>query len=265
MEMQEAALSGLEIDEAAVNGLSEHDAMADPFGILSRLIDVPGQTALALSAVEQASGLSGEEMLYLRAYMRASLKSARTPTLLRAVFVTCIGTVEPLVTRLVLLLLYYTSPEAYESLADPALERRARDLCFGAPGKWRESLVDNLGITTLAEAVDWERLAVLWEDRNVVVHRGSVSDSRHSSRTGSQAGSVISPDARAVRSVVDVIGAARFALVACAWAHLEPGTGGTTAEIAGPAIWESLRAGRWEQAERLAKVQEVLALSAKLS
>jgi hypothetical protein len=35
-------------------------------------------------------------------------------------------------------------------------------------------MVDNLGITTLAEAADWERLAVLREDRNAIAHCGSV-------------------------------------------------------------------------------------------
>jgi hypothetical protein len=100
---------------------------------------------------------------------------------------------------------------------------------------------------------------VLWEDRNVIAHRGGVSDSRHSDRTGSPVGTIFSPDADAVRSAIDVIGAARFALVACTWEHLEPGTGNDAAEIAGPAIWESLRAGRWEQAELLGKAQEVLA------
>jgi hypothetical protein len=98
MEMQEAALAGQEFDEAAVSGLSERDAMADPFGILGRLINVPEQAALAVSAMEQASGLSGDEVFYLRAYMRACSKSARTPMLLRAVFVASIGIVEPLVT-----------------------------------------------------------------------------------------------------------------------------------------------------------------------
>ena len=60
-------------------------------------------------------------------------------------------------------------------------------MCFGPPGKWRESLVGGLGIAALGGTVDWERLAVLWEDRNVIIHPGSVSDSRHSDRTGSPA------------------------------------------------------------------------------
>jgi hypothetical protein len=195
------------------------------------------------------------------AYLRASHKSARTPTLLRAAFVTSIGTLEPLVTRLVLLLLFYVNPGTYGPLADPVLERRARELCFGGPSKWRESLVGTLGIASLAVAVDWDRLAVLWEDRNAIVHLAGVSDARHSSRTGSPAGSIISPDAHAVRSTIDVIGAARFALVACAWVHLEPGKGNDASEMVGPPIWESLRAGRWEQAERLAQAQEMLAVS----
>jgi hypothetical protein len=259
MGIHEAALAGREFDEEALSGLSERDAMADPFGIVARLIDVPQQAALAVSAMEQASGLSGDEMFYLRAYMRACSKSARTPMLLRAVFVASIGTVEPLVTRLVLLLLYHGSPGAYGSLADSRLEERARELCFGAPGRWRRTLVDTLGVTALAEAVDWARLTVLWEDRNVIAHRGGVSDSRHSDRTGSPVGRILSPDADAVRSAIDVIGAASFALVACTWEHLDPRIGDVIAEIAGPAIWESLRAGRWEQAELLGKTQEVLA------
>jgi len=98
MEMQEAVLAGQELDEAAVSGPTDRDAMVDPFGILARLIDVPGQAALALSAMEQASGLSGNELFYLRAYTRASSKPARTPMLLRAAFVTSIGIVEPLAT-----------------------------------------------------------------------------------------------------------------------------------------------------------------------
>ena len=207
----------------------------------------------------QAGSLSMDEMFHLRAYMRAKLKSDRTPMLLRALFVTSIGTIEPLVTRLMLLLLYHANPQVYESLASVELEDKARELCFGPPGKWRRSLVGDLGVTTLAQAIDWERLTVLWEDRNVIAHRGSVSDSRHSDKTGSQAGSVLSPDADTVRSAIDVIGATRFTLIACVWEHLEPGSRSLVAEIAGPPLWESLRAGRWEQAEGLGKVQEVLA------
>jgi hypothetical protein len=166
--------------------------------------------------------------------------------LLRALFITAIGTVEPLVTRLVLLLLYYSEPQHYTSLADPTLERKARSLCFGSAGRWRKTLVDTLGVTTLNKAVDWNRLAILWEDRNVVAHRGSITDAHHSSRTGVPEGTVISPDADAVRSAIDVVGATRYALVACVWGHLMPGTGDYAAEAAERLLWEALRAGRWE-------------------
>ncbi|MCW2936177.1 MAG: hypothetical protein JWM19_7139 [Actinomycetia bacterium] len=149
MQAQEAELAGQDFDEAVVSGLSERDAMADPSGILARLMDVPGQAALALSLMEGASGLSGDELFYLRACVRARSSSARTPMLLQAVFLTSIGIAEPLVTRMVLLLLHHgSSPGAYESLADPRLEERARELCFGAPGKWRKALVEILGVAT---------------------------------------------------------------------------------------------------------------------
>jgi hypothetical protein len=73
-----------------------------------------------------------------------------------------------------------------------------------------------------------------------------------------QEGSVINPDADAVRSVIDVIGGTRYALVACVWEHLAPSSGSFAAETAGPLVLESLRAGRWEQAEILGKLQEQL-------
>jgi hypothetical protein len=255
--MQETATSEDQLDESAVSGLTKRDAAADPFGILGRLMNIPEQAALGVAAIEQAANLSADELFYFRVYVRAKLKSERTPMLLRALFITAVGTVEPLVTRLVLLLLYYADPQSYRSLADPALEKEARRLCFGPPGKWRKSLV-GLGVKSVATAVDWERLAILWEDRNVVAHRGSVTDSQHSAITGTQEGSVINPDVDAIRSVIDLIGGTRYALVACIWEHLAPGSGSLAAELAGPVLLESLRAGRWEQAELLGKLQEQL-------
>jgi hypothetical protein len=255
--MQEAA-AGDEFDESAVSGMTTREVLADPYGILGRLLDIPEQTASMLSAMEQLASLSPDELFYFHAYTQIKLKSERTPMMLRALFVTAVGSVEPLLTRLVQLLLYYANPGGYGSLADPKLEKEARRLCFGSPSKWRKSLVDTLGVTTVDTAVGWERLAVLWEDRNVVAHRGSVTDSQHSARTGTPEGSVIDPDAAAVRSAIDVIGATRFALVACVWERLEPGSGEFAAEMAGGLLWESLRTGRWEQAELLGELQQQL-------
>lgn len=261
--MQDSAIAGTELEESAVSGLSMRDAAADPFGILYRVMNIPEQTSLALDMMERAASLTADEMFYFRTYVRARLKSERTSTLLRALFVTAVGTVEPLVTRLVLLLLYYTSPQKYASLTDPALARETRRLCFGSSKKWRKSLVNVLGVTALASAVDWERLVVLWEDRNVIAHRGSITDAQHSAKTGTQEGTVINPDVAAVRSAIDVIGGTRYALVACVWEQLAPGSGDFAAESAGPLVWESLRAGRWEQAELLGRLQEQLSTDAR--
>jgi hypothetical protein len=233
-------------------------AVTDPFGLLNCLMDVPEQTALVLSMLEQAAGLSPDEMYYFRAYTRARQKSERMPMLLRALFVTAVGTVEPFLTRLVTLLLYYGRSQEYESLAATKLETDARELSFGGPDKWRHSLLVKLGVTTLTTAVDWERLVCLWEDRNVIVHRGSVTDLRHSVKTKTEAWRVLSPDADTVRAAIDVIGATRYALAACAWDHLEPGKGDFAAQMAGPLVWESLHAGRWEQAELLSRLGQTL-------
>jgi hypothetical protein len=220
---QKAVLDELDLDESALDGVSFREMAADPFGSLGPLLDVPRYISASLSAVAQVGDLSRDDMFYLRAYMKAVMMSDRTPVLLRALLVTAIGTVEPLVTRLVQLLLYYAEPRVYASLAAPELEDKARQLCFGGPGKWRTSLVDYLGVSTLAGIVSWDQLADLWEDRNVIIHRGSVTDTRHSDKTGSPTGTVITPDPVAVESAIDVIGATRFALAACVWSHLDPG------------------------------------------
>ena len=75
--------------------------------------------------------------------------------MLRAVFAAAVAVVEPLVTRMVLLVLYKAMPDAYTSLADPELDDKARSLCFGPPAKWCETLVETLGIGALADIVDW--------------------------------------------------------------------------------------------------------------
>jgi hypothetical protein len=259
--LQEEAFAGQEITEADLGPLGQSEVMADPFGVLGRLMDLPGQTELGLAAMSLASGLSGDELLYLRAHMRARDKTARSPLLLRALFITAIGTIEPLVTRLVQLLLFRARPDSYGSMAAVQLEEDARKLCYGPPSKWRASLVMKLGVGRLARAVDWDRLTALWEDRNVLAHRAGLADARHNSATGSQSGSIVSPDADAVRSAINVIGAARFALVACVWAHLEPGSGSLAAGAIWAPICDSLRDGRWEQAEWLARSQELLGTS----
>jgi len=250
-----------EVTDADLGSLSQAEVMADPFGVLGRLTNLSRQTELGLSAISLAMGLSADELLYLRAYVRARDKEARTPVLLRALFITAIGTIEPLVTRLVQLLLFRTDPDRYGSLAAVQLEKDVRKLCFGPPPKWRDSLVKKLGVTRLTQAVDWDRLTALWEDRNVLVHRAGVADAWHNNATGSEPGSIVTPDANTVRSAIDVIGAARFALAACVWAHLEPDSGFLAAEAAWAPFCDSLRDGRWEQAEWLARTEELLATS----
>jgi len=103
----------------------------------------------------------------------------------------------------------------------------------------------------------------LWEDRNVIVHRGSVVDARHSALTGAEPGTVLVPSPQDVQGAIDVVGAARYAIVAAVWAHLEPGAGGLIAEGAGLPLGQRLRAGRWRQAEGLAKVQTAFAADAE--
>ena len=203
--------------------------------------------------------MSPDEGSYFTAYVQAKDQLSRTPLLLRAVFAAAVGTVEPLVTRLVQLLLYEAAPGFYASLADPELDKKARDMCYGSPAKWRKALVDNLGITTLADLVDWEGLGLLWEARNVIAHRGGLVDAQYHRQSDTEIGSVIASEPSSVRGAIDQIGAARFAIVAGVWDHLTPGMGTDLAESVCVPLWNSLRAGRWRQAHGLARVEEAFA------
>jgi hypothetical protein len=244
--MQGEGVDGQQFDESVASSITLREVMADPFGLLARIMNIPEQAEAIVKALGKLTSLSGDEVLYFHAYARASDQTGRTPMLLRALFITAVGTIEPLVTRLVTLLLYHAAPQRYASLADPELDEKARKLCHGNPETWRKVLGD-LGVPSMDTVIDWKRLSDLWEERNVVAHRGSVTDARYHAKTGTEAGIVISPNATEVRSVIDMVGGIRYALVACVWEHLEPGTG-HLAEVAGGPHLESLHARRWEQA-----------------
>ena len=183
----------------------------------------------------------------MRSYLQFTVKSPRTPMLLRALLVTAVGTLEPLMTRLVRLLLFHQAPDAFGSLADPRLDDQARRLCFGSPAIWHEVLTGRLGITAFDRLIDWTALGKKWEDRNILVHRAGIVDSRHSGRTGSPPNTVLEVEAVDVQSAIDEIGAARFGLVGGVWGHMTPRMGAVVGDAAGSAATESLRAGRWRK------------------
>jgi hypothetical protein len=112
------------------------------------------------------------------------------------------GTIEPLITRLVQRLMYQPVPQGYSSMADPELDQQVRKACYGPPAMWRDTLV-KLGVTVVSDLVDWAALGCLWEDRNVIAHRGSVVDARPSSATGSEAGAVLQLSPEDVQTAID--------------------------------------------------------------
>jgi len=251
-------------DDSALTGLTAAEITADPFGISDRLMDTAAYVARVLSGLgadlmAQLGAMSVDEASYLAAYLQAADQQPRAPALLRAVFATAVATVEPLVTRMVLLLLYEAAPDAYTSLADPELDNKARSLCYGSPAKWRKALVDTLGVSVLADIVDWDGLGLLWEARNVIAHRGGLVDARYHEKSSAEIGSVIASEPESACAAIDEIGAARFAIVAGVWDHLTRGIGAQIADSACIPLWNSLRAGRWRQANGLAKVEEAFA------
>jgi hypothetical protein len=256
-------------NESALGRVTVTQVMTDPFGTLDGLFDMPAYGARVVSdprfiqLVDGLSSISANERSYLVTYMQASIRSPRTPVLLRALFVAAVGSVEPLITRYVTLLLFDTRPGVYSSLADPSLERKARELCGGGPVSWRTALVQTLGAATVANAVDWQRLEHLWEQRNVVVHRGGVGDARYARKTGGQVGDVPAADPAQVQAAIDEIGAARFGLAAAVWHHIMPNVGAMISGETYLPFCASLEAGRWRQAAGFAKIEATFAADAE--
>ncbi|MEY9860207.1 hypothetical protein ABH935_005843 [Catenulispora sp. GAS73] len=253
------AFDSLQLNTTAVDSLTAAEAAADPVGTLNSLIDLPTAIGAALGSLPAAGLASIDEILYLSSFMQARTRSSRTPMLLRALFVNSVGTIETLVTRMVHLLLHHTDPTTYPSLTDPALDLQARKMCRGSVDTWCDVLVNKFNIAKLADAVDWKALSTLWEDRNVLVHRGAIVDAKHSAKTGAQVGTILTPTADEVGEAIDAIGAARYAIVLAVWDYMEPGMGAKLAGQTHVVVLESLHAGRWRQAEGLGRVQELFA------
>jgi hypothetical protein len=156
-------------------------------------------------------------------------------------------------------LLFDAEPGVYSSLADPSLEKKARALCGGNPATWRTAFAETLGVATVTDAIDWQRLEYLWEQRNVIVHRGGVGDARYARKTGGQVGDVPAADPAQVQAAIDEIGAARFGLAAAVWHHIMPDLGEVISGGTYTPFCESLEAGRWRQAVGLAQVEATFA------
>jgi hypothetical protein len=256
-------------DESTLGGVSLAEMMTDPYGTATRLFDMPAYGAQVVSdprfaqLVAALSGGSDNERAYVITYLQASTRAPRTPMLLRALFATAVGSVEPLVSRYTTLLLFDAEPAAYASLADPLLEKKARRLCGGGPETWRTALAQDLGVTAVTDAVDWRRLDRLWEQRNVIVHRGGVGDARYADKTGGQVGDVPAEDPAQVQAAIDEIGAIRFALTAAVWHHIMPDEAEYIGGAASAPCCASLDAGRWRQAAGLAQVGVIFAVDAE--
>ena len=214
------------VDEDALGNITAAEIVADPFGVVGRVTDFPAYLADVLSRLgstdflAELAAMSPEECSYFAAYVQARDQPPRTPLLLRALFAAAVGTVEPLVTRMVQLVLYEAAPGSYTSLGDPELDKRARDMCYGPPARWREALVSTLGITALADLVDWNGLGLLWDARNVIAHRGGVADARYHQQADAEIGGVVASEPSSIRTAIDQIGAARFSIAAGVWDHL---------------------------------------------
>jgi len=239
-----AAFDRHALDESAVASLTLAEVVADPYGVLTKLVDIQSVATEVMPALMDAAPVTSiDEAFYYFSYLRAVCRSRRTPLLLRALFVAAVGTIEPLVTRVVQRLLHHAQPQMHPSLADPALDGKARKLRFGSPQDWRKALVDDLGVSKLADAIDWGRLDQLWWDRNAIVHRGGVVDARHSAKSGVEIGTILDLRPDDVQAAIDEIGAAWYGIVTAVWDHMGPGVGARLAEEMWPILWDSLRAG----------------------
>jgi hypothetical protein len=245
----------LVVDETAVAGLTGAEVMADPFGTITKLVDFSRIVEKYVVAAKDPPTDKMDESAYLLTYLRYRGSSPWAPTVLRALFVTAVSSVEPIVSRFVQLVLQHQDPTRFPSLASEELDEAARKLCFGPPSKWRTALVDELGIAAAGRAVDWPALEALWEDRNVLIHRGGLVDQRHSNKTGTEVGTVVLPTAERVREVADVVAGIRYGLSVAVWDYLSPGAGAFMVSQDAILVIDFLRSERWALADALARVE----------
>ena len=147
-----ARLETLPVDRDAVERVTSAKFLTDPVGTVEAIApDAMGIIGDLMGEFSNLPLTSLDEADYLRAYATAPMRASRRSLLLRSLYLTGLGSIEPLLARMVRLLLVHAEGHRYPSLTAPGLEERVRELCYGPPSKWRTSLVSDLGVEQLAE------------------------------------------------------------------------------------------------------------------
>ena len=252
-------LHGQPIDTSVADGMSLADIMANPFGFLQQFVDFRPLLEPLLGLTRQIPARTANEAVYALTYLRYRSSLPLAPTLSRALFVTTVSSIEPVVSRFVQILLQRRDPIAFPSLADENLEQEVYKRCFGPPAKWRKVLVDGLGISKADDVIDWPALDALWEDRNIVVHRDGLVDKRHSLKSGVERGRLVHPTLDDVRETADFVGGIRYVLTLVVWDELRPGIGPVIASESEILSSSFLRSKRWALAAAFANAEAVFA------
>lgn len=232
-----AGIAARSADESAEVPWASADVMGNLFPALALLADIQAGGGAGVSAIGASPWRSGDEGLYLAAYADAVDRAARTGLLLQALVVTALDSLKPLVSRMVELLVHSGVSNSHVPSAAANADKTAGP-GFSAPGEWREVLVGAFDIPALQIAVDWDLLEDIWDGQ------GSGSG---------EAGTIF-----------EVVGATTYAITVAVWDRIVPGTGAKLFDATYGLILESLRAGRWRQAEGLARVQEAFAADGEL-
>jgi hypothetical protein len=255
-----ARLETLPVDRDAVERVTSAKFLTDPVGTVEAIApDAMGIIGDLMGEFSNLPLTSLDEADYLRAYATAPMRASRRSLLLRSLYLTGLGSIEPLLARMVRLLLVHAEGHRYPSLTAPGLEERVRELCYGPPSKWRTSLVSDLGVEQLAEAADWTDLDRMWEDRNAFMHRAGIVDERHAATSGLDVGMPIELTSELVEQALDRIGVLRFVIVACVHLYLHPGVRDALYDEAFARFAGALRDERWSFAEGVVRLLDALA------
>jgi len=183
--------------------------------------------------------------------MKASVRTARSQLLLRALFVTAVAAVEPLLGRLLPRLYLQQSPERYASLADPALAKVVRKAGYGGSEHWRKVLGHRLGLTVLDTVVPWAALETAWDERNSLHHKGG----HKAHEAGLPLGETTEITVGYLRDTIDRVQVAMLAVVMAGMDSLQPGSAGPFAQMSATGFPHAYRGGQWDLAEGLAALR----------
>ena len=254
----ETDVETVEFDESAIEGMTEEEAMADPFSAIWSITDFGAYFQKNFEWMLHLVTASHEEQLYWWEYVMARERGSQLQLLLRTQYTVAIGLIQPTVAQLLLLVMRAEQDAVGDQMSRSQLDEAVSRQLLRGPDSWREQLRDRFNVSLLDRAIEWDVLSRAWEQRNLFVHRGGLIDSRFRDRfpDAPVVGTFIELTAEDVYDAFDLAAGVRLAFLLAAADRVAPGSAEHFASSYSDIVLEDLDKQRWRLVETTALVAE---------